>query len=915
MVLEAEDEYHDTARGIKCKDCIKVKGENGLSPRESGLSPREMNGLSVRESSPSPRGESGLSPREGRLSTRENGLSTRENGLSTRENVLSPRGGESSLSPRENGLSESSPRQANKEPSIPSPSPAEGASELDPLSIYGESFYRNRRPGSNRTYILDDRAFDKSNSTNSLDSWFSKPDSHSSDALSDAQSDIQSDGQSDIPSDTQSDMQSDTLSDALSDSGGFDTRLGDSRPQTTPPPSAPKLSGNEQSAPEDNGAFSSEFYRRSYFYRKTLSLDSVDAATPKSQPPQQLQPPQQPQQPQLPQQPSQPLYKPYLDRTPNPSPTATGLRPKRFGKFAKTYFDYDSSPSPAESNSIPHHEPKKFGDSFYKRPHNPSNNKHKKFDFEYFDKDNPPANETFQNTFPTADTPVKPSSRQNSTDNLYKYVDEQQFPDSMLDTSEDMRARRPTASGSRKPPPSMSIRVVVPMPVAFVKKSDPPPTTSPSPPLSLPSSPSPPPQLSTPSSPQVARGKGLSAFSNTSYPPVLTAPTTLSRSASPPLSLPDVPSKDTHAVAAAIRARIEEEVIRAVMDSVATGLSSTSDTAVSIASVAAGSSSSSLMARKRRLKQTHKEATLQRQLSLRKNLVLEVAAASGGVRLRKVTPSQGAKSSRQEILDTIRSFSIAWLRKVSTVETESTHTQHMKAIKGFWKSNKPLRQVVGKTTASQLLPTVTHLVWRGKNCFGVTMRDIQYLLRDPFASKDISSRLALRYRGTTSEESTQIGEVDCIVAIPHEAAISFASRLSICLRVPLQILQQRPCRASNSKSQQTTATFASGRGLYASGVETLQSRGGEEYELWLTQRHCIRPNHRCVVVDDVLDNGAPLVAAMKILRAAEARVIDLVAILEYQGFGGRDRISQTCQNIGLNPHPNVHACLMFNDNV
>lgn len=83
----------------------------------------------------------------------------------------------------------------------------------------------------------------------------------------------------------------------------------------------------------------------------------------------------------------------------------------------------------------------------------------------------------------------------------------------------------------------------------------------------------------------------------------------------------------------------------------------------------------------------------------------------------------------------------------------------MKAIRAFWKSNKPLRQVVGNTTASQLLPTVTHLVWRGKNCFGVTMRDIQYLLRDPFASKDISSRLALRYRGTTSEESTQVWTV------------------------------------------------------------------------------------------------------------------------------------------------------------
>lgn len=131
---------------------------------------------------------------------------------------------------------------------------------------------------------------------------------------------------------------------------------------------------------------------------------------------------------------------------------------------------------------------------------------------------------------------------------------------------------------------------------------------------------------------------------------------------------------------------------------------------------------------------------------------------------------------------------------------------------------------------------------------------------------------------------SQIGEVDCIVAIPHEAAIIFASRLSICLRVPLQILQQRPSRANNARKNNTVTSFSSGRGLYAdccvrerlffisnryaAGVETLQSRDTEEYELWLTQHNCVKRDARAVVVDDVLDNGSPLVAAMMILKAA-----------------------------------------------
>eukprot|EP00026_Physarum_polycephalum_P000286 Phypoly_transcript_00286.p1 GENE.Phypoly_transcript_00286~~Phypoly_transcript_00286.p1 ORF type:complete len:986 (+),score=197.30 Phypoly_transcript_00286:2431-5388(+) len=520
---------------------------------------------------------------------------------------------------------------------------------------------------------------------------------------------------------------------------------------------------------EDTGGFSSEFYKRSYYYRKVLNVDtnhspSLSSAPTPSPTPKSFAPTPTPFS-------SNPLVdairsrmdaspatsspKPFtsqLDRTPpQPSPTS-GLRPAsfgftpprsvkpRYGKYAKTTFSFEN---PSATPEVPE-EPKETP----KRPQiNPSNTKNKRFDFEYRDKDAPQPSENVQNTFPTEDPP--------NTD-LYKLIDDQAYLSAtLLDTNDDMNGRSRTASGARRLPPSMSIRVNVPTP-SHPKKSDPrSPTSSPSPPLSLPSSPSPPLLFSSnntshtpPTSPRLARKPAQ----HTNSPPVLTP--TLSRSGSPPLSLPEVPHKD---IAQLIRAKIEEEVIRAVMEDAP---SNTGDTTLErsngVANGATGPSSSSLMARKRRLKQAHKEATLQRQLSLHKHLVLEVEAANGVFNLRKVVTRAGSKSSRQELTDAIRAFSITWLRKATVVENVSAHAQHMRDIRAFAKGNKRLRQVVGKTTASALLPTMTNLVWKGKQCFGVTFRDLQFLLRDPAASKDISSRLALRYRGTNEEGSAQV---------------------------------------------------------------------------------------------------------------------------------------------------------------
>jgi hypothetical protein len=479
-VLEADGDYQETAKGITCGYCIKQRNKRGENSQPDGVSAHDENSSQARKTGRAPRasGEDG----EVKISTEDKSHNTQT---------------------------------------------TEALNEIDASMIYSESFYRsNSYFRTSNSYVMEDRA----PSSSTIENWLSKdlhPDKGNSsyDTQSDAQSDSHSDPHSDAQSDTQSDAQSDAHSDALSDS--LSDAQSDSSVDNRGSGNIPQGSTNKSNSDpfsDDASTFSSEFYRRSYYYRKALSLDSVD-----------------------PQEPSKVINN--LDRTPNPSPTTSGLRVKRLSKYGKIQF---RSEPPADGNSSPYeHGPKQFSDTFYKRPYNPSNVNNKKLDFEYRDKDAPSPSENGQNYFPAHDS--NNISAQNSTDNntLYKLIDDQAFLSAtLLDTSDDMKPRsRTTTSATRKPPPSMSIRVVVPMP-SSIKKSDPSaPTISPSPPLSLPSSPSPPLSNATlqtpPSSPQLPK-KPQQHVANTNspylqVPPVLTTP--LSRSASPPLSLPAVPHK------------------------------------------------------------------------------------------------------------------------------------------------------------------------------------------------------------------------------------------------------------------------------------------------------------------------------------------------------------------------------------
>lgn len=69
------------------------------------------------------------------------------------------------------------------------------------------------------------------------------------------------------------------------------------------------------------------------------------------------------------------------------------------------------------------------------------------------------------------------------------------------------------------------------------------------------------------------------------------------------------------------------------------------------------------------------------------------------------------------------------------------------------KKSRTLKQVVGDALAEELLCPMKSIMWQGKHCYGVTLRDLQFLMRNPKASRDITSRLASMFRGKRVHES------------------------------------------------------------------------------------------------------------------------------------------------------------------
>lgn len=288
---------------------------------------------------------------------------------------------------------------------------------------------------------------------------------------------------------------------------------------------------------DDNSSmFSSDFYRKSYYYRKSYStntLDNSETTTPASTTS------------------SITTDSLNLNEPPDTLADKTIKRERRLSRKSRHSIEIRPVEPPPTSSDTSDPSESLFSESFYKKKHHSN----KKFDFEFMDKSTPPPYEHSQATSEDK-SPRKDTDKNNNTKALPE--DPTYIAETLLDTTEDMKARgRVWASSYRRPPPSMGIRVSVPVP--YFKKPEPiaipPPAPSPSPPLSLPASPSPPPTsvssspfpLNTPpSSPQLPRkphqGYGLQPNPPASVPlvSVSTPSPTLSRSTSPPLSLPAV---------------------------------------------------------------------------------------------------------------------------------------------------------------------------------------------------------------------------------------------------------------------------------------------------------------------------------------------------------------------------------------
>jgi len=325
---------------------------------------------------------------------------------------------------------------------------------------------------------------------------------------------------------------------------------------------------------------------------------------------------------------------------------------------------------------------------------------------------------------------------------------------------------------------------------------------------------------------------------------------------------------------AAVKERMEEEIKRLIQSRINPENTVSPD-------IAGGG----IMARKRRMRHQYHEAILQRQLVLQKKLMVELLQ---GVKLKRSTvkafqkPARKRtlmKEGRQNLMKQIRNFNKKLRHVITQTTREGPREVLMRSIRE--RGDAGLRQVVGRSYADMIIPTISHIIWKGKRCFGVTYRDIHGLLLNPCATRDIVTRLAERHRASN---------VNVVIGVLNEAAVFFASRLAVKLGARYASLQTGN-RARAYINHNT------------SPIESLLARPGRQSEMCAAMG-AIREADRVLIIDDVLEGGGALAAAESLVCALGAEVVECVCIIEMVGFGGRERMSGSP----------VYTMLKFDDN-
>jgi len=276
---------------------------------------------------------------------------------------------------------------------------------------------------------------------------------------------------------------------------------------------------------------------------------------------------------------------------------------------------------------------------------------------------------------------------------------------------------------------------------------------------------------------------------------------------------------------------------------------------------------------------------------LQKKLIVEVAK---GIKLRntrantkpRMKPSRvnlrdTAKENRQRLMHDITHFSRRVLKHISKPDPKPQDLRER--LLGSIRERKggKLRQVVGRHAASALVPPISHIVWKGKRCFGVTYRDIHPLLLDHVATRDIVNRLAERHRAS---------DITVVVGLQNEGSLFFAAKLAAKLHAKFAVFQTEN-RARGYTKNSTVP------------IESLLGRTGRQSELCAAMG-MIRDGDRCLIIDEILDNGTIIAAAESLACALGGYVVECVCILELMGFGGRERMENSP----------LYTLLQFDDN-
>eukprot|EP01113_Clastostelium_recurvatum_P049405 TRINITY_DN9149_c0_g1_i1.p1 TRINITY_DN9149_c0_g1~~TRINITY_DN9149_c0_g1_i1.p1 ORF type:complete len:953 (+),score=250.47 TRINITY_DN9149_c0_g1_i1:99-2957(+) len=290
----------------------------------------------------------------------------------------------------------------------------------------------------------------------------------------------------------------------------------------------------------------------------------------------------------------------------------------------------------------------------------------------------------------------------------------------------------------------------------------------------------------------------------------------------------------------------------------------------------------SLLIKKQRMRKLYDEAVMQRAAQTRRKLIPEIHK---GITLKKPPAAKKMTDNpRESVHEGIRAYSRSRLRPAP---------RHTKAANTFgallWDIKRSrtlhnIRTVGERSLATLLRPMANH------PRYGTTYRDVLPLLRHPRSMLEVVDACVTWLEGVHDQVYQDQDRFLplTLVCLPNEPAIALAARVASRAGCPLVVLQRTGRIPRNTERHSETYDNA------LTGLPT---------ELQVP-KNILRQGEKVVIVDDILDNGHPLDAALSLMHQGQCEVVACLCLVELTSLGGR----KTAQKV-----PNLHTLYTFSE--